>query len=65
MIEESQVNQNNFANYGQKLLGYMHRNSKISQDTKLLPSWFINEVNVEISDINNYLGYIFKIMNEF
>jgi len=63
MIEESKYYYPEINKHGRKMLGYMHRISKVSQRTTLssIPSWFINEAHVEIHEdnINSYLGYIY------
>jgi len=50
MIEESKIFHSNYGGFGEKLLGFMHRNSTVSQGINSLPSWFINEDDIEISN---------------
>jgi len=43
-----------------KLLGYMKRKSKVADETKTLPSWFIDETNIDVlDDKNSFIGYLF------
>jgi len=40
-----------------KLLGYMKRKSKVADETKTLPSWFIDETNMDVlDDKNSFIG---------
>jgi len=41
-----------------KLLGYMKRKSKVANETKVLPLWFIDETNIDaLDDKNSFIGY--------
>jgi len=52
MIEESKNNAE-LNNYGKKILGYIHRNSKLIEDSNSeKPSWFINDNEIESKDEN-------------
>jgi len=54
MIQEQQFNPTIFDN-ANKLFGYMQRNSKIAQNISELPSWYIDDVNIEVED-QKYIG---------
>jgi len=42
-----------------KLLGYMKRKSKVANETRTLPSWFIDETNLDVLESKNaFIGYI-------
>jgi len=49
MIQEQQYNPKIYNN-ANKLFGYMQRNSKIAQNISELPSWYIDEVNIEVEE---------------
>ncbi|ORX55461.1 L domain-like protein [Piromyces finnis] len=47
MVNHSQANPKLY-DLAIKLLGYMKRKSKVANETKTLPSWFIDETNIDV-----------------
>jgi len=52
MVNHSQTNPKLYE-LALKLLGYMKRKSKVANETKALPSWFVDETNMDVLDDKN------------
>jgi len=57
MVNHSQTNPKLY-DLALKLLGYMKRKSKVANETKVLPSWFVDETNMDVlEDKDAFIGY--------